>query len=233
MWLTTLLATAMSFLPAYGASSTCLTNYGKTACGYRCLAAHGDVACAATPLGVCKATSDAPATQGAGVVCWDPPDAVRAHYGDRAPLPDCIMRRGDLTCGYHCQGIGSEAECATTPDGVCRATSRGVTCWDPPSSTYCPDDRPLPRPQCIVSDAYVACGYNCEARNGQMACAVTPVGRCTMSYGQYVCNDPAPPAMCGGRPCNYSSAQPWCAPPESTDPQKNNTNNRGASTSRR
>jgi hypothetical protein len=206
--MTAVLGILLWILPATPAS-TCTTNNGKTACGYRCLAAHGDLACAQTPLGICRATSDGATNP--GVVCWDPPESVRLHYGDRAPPPDCVMRRGELTCGYRCQASGDNAECAQTPDGVCRASSRGVVCWDPASNLYCAGNGSLPRPQCIVNDGEIACGYNCEARGGQLACAQTPAGRCTYNYGSFECIDPPGPAMCGAMPCDpRTDTRAWC-----------------------
>jgi len=44
----------LTLLPAV---ATCITSSGKTACGYHCPAAHGEVACARTAAGVCGATS--------------------------------------------------------------------------------------------------------------------------------------------------------------------------------
>ncbi len=38
-------------------SNQCVTNYGQTACGYHCIAAHGHVACARTSSGICGTTS--------------------------------------------------------------------------------------------------------------------------------------------------------------------------------
>ena len=50
------------------------------------------------------------------------------------------------------------------PDGVCIATPRGVTCWDPPVSAYCADDKPIPRPRCLSVSGRAACGYDCRAK---------------------------------------------------------------------
>ena len=202
---------AFASLPVAANTSTCVTSNGKSACGYSCVAAHGDVACARTPAGICKATSDNTASP--GVVCWDPPDWVRAHYGDVVPQAECIARNGQVLCGYACAAIGNELGCAQSPDGICRASSRGVVCWDPSPSTYCADARPLPRPQCIMSDANIVCGYSCEARHGDMACASTPGGKCTVFPSQIVCTDPEPPMSCGGRPCvpdSPASPRWWC-----------------------
>ena len=185
-----LVALALGWFQTAAARPSCLRTDGKTACGFGCLAAHGRVACARTAPGVCAATGD-------GVVCWDPPPAVRAHYGDRTPRPRCITRAGHTECGYHCQAHDDDVACAGTPDGICRATGRGVTCWDPPPTSYfCDDERPPPRPSCVVLDDEVACGYACQVRNGQMACAQTPDGVCTVADGGIICMDPDAPASC-------------------------------------
>jgi len=199
----------LSFLPVNG--SSCINNYGKVACGYHCIAAHGELACARTSAGVCSFTDSE-------ITCWDPPDSVRAHYGDRVPRPRCLARSGHLACGYNCESRdGGEVHCSETPDGVCVATSRGVTCWDPPINAYCADDRPLPRPKCITVDGYTACGYGCAARNGELACAETPGGSCQLYPRQIVCNDPEAPPMCGAVPCRPDdpvSGRWWCRPPK-------------------
>jgi hypothetical protein len=194
-----------------GGTSTCLRNYGKTVCGYSCLAAHGAVACARTSAGICEASA-------ASVVCWDPPDVVRVHYKTRVPRPRCLTRNGETRCGYACESHGDEVKCATTPDGICRATALGVTCWDPPPTTYCADDRPLPRPQCVALDGKVACGYQCEARHGELGCAATPAGTCQALPEGIVCSDPEPPPMCGAEPCTPEPAErSWCPPPPEPD----------------
>src|SRR5437867_7528990 len=90
------------------APTTCLTNYGKTACGYNCLAAHGDVACSKTPAGTCSDVSTK-------VACWDPPDWVRAHYGEKVPRPECRLRNGAYACGYRCHAHGDDVACAMSP----------------------------------------------------------------------------------------------------------------------
>src|SRR3989442_1311772 len=85
--------------------SQCLTQYGKTACGYQCLAAHGKVACARTPDGVCDDGSDT-------VTCWDPPEGVRVHYRGKVPRPKCVSRSGKTVCGYQCALQDEDANCA-------------------------------------------------------------------------------------------------------------------------
>lgn len=197
----------LTLLPAV---ATCITNSGKTACGYHCLAAHGEVACARTAAGVCGATDS-------NLVCWDPSDTVRAHYGDRVPRPECRTRGGTVVCGYHCETADSEVRCAATPDGICATTLRGVTCWDPPAASYCADQNSLPRPKCISVNGYTACGYGCLARNGELACALTPGGSCQTAPSGIVCSDPESPPLCGGQPCRPDdpvTGRPWCRPPK-------------------
>jgi hypothetical protein len=112
------------------------------------------------------------------------------------------------------QAHDDDIACAGSPDGVCRATALGVTCWDPSPANYCADDRPLPRPACVVLDDKVTCGYACEARNGQMACAATPGGICEATPGGIVCSDAETPPMCGDVPCDTGdSERPWCTAP--------------------
>jgi hypothetical protein len=198
-----LLIHLLALLPV---SATCLTNYDKTACGYSCLAAHGEVACARTPAGICSAVDNR-------VVCWDPPEWVRLHYGDKLPPPQCLTRDGKIACGYRCEAHDEDVACATTPDGICQYTyQNGIACWDPQPSTYCADRRALPRPECVVLDGRVACGYHCEARNGKIGCAATPGGRCTVQPDQILCWDPEPPPMCGAQACEGASERSWCAP---------------------
>src|SRR5580765_1644830 len=95
----------LSLLPV---AATCLTQNGDTACGYNCLAAHGQVACARTSAGICSASTTE-------VLCWDPPESVRAHYGEKIPRPECLTRSGNIACGYHCEAHDDEVRCAQTP----------------------------------------------------------------------------------------------------------------------
>lgn len=99
--------------------ANCLSKFGVTKCGYRCIAKHGQVACAQTPAGVC--------TAGYGrVKCWDP-----AHYRPGMKRARCITRHGKTVCGYSCVAKYGQVKCASTPRGVCKAAYGRVTCWDP------------------------------------------------------------------------------------------------------
>ena len=43
----------------------CISSYGSIACGYNCASGYGEVKCARTPNGICKADAGS-------VTCWDP-----------------------------------------------------------------------------------------------------------------------------------------------------------------
>lgn len=184
----------------------CITVYGRTECGYRCEATNGEVGCARTRDGVCV-------TGSGKLTCWDPPEWVRAHYRDKLPPPECLSRDGETACGYHCWSHDGVVKCADSPDGVCGNSPSKVMCWDPSPATYCAEPGlPLPRPRCAITDRKIACGYNCEVRNGQVKCAQTPAGRCIVEDGEVRCFDEPPPALCEpGRPC-AADADPraWC-----------------------
>jgi hypothetical protein len=183
----------------------CITVYGRTECGYRCEATNGDVGCAATPAGVCVTT-------GGKLTCWDPPEWVRAHYRERLPTPECLTKSGETACGYHCWSHDGDVQCAESPDGVCGNSRDEIKCWDPSPATYCVETgRPLPRPRCVVYDGQIACGYNCETRNGEVACAQTPAGKCIAEHGEVRCFDPPAPVLCEpGKPCAAVDSRSWC-----------------------
>jgi hypothetical protein len=63
---------------------------------------------------------------------------------------------------------------------------------------------------CATLDDAVACGYACQARNGHMACASTPGGRCEVMPEGIVCFDPDL-STCGVAPCVPEAAErSWC-----------------------
>lgn len=51
-------------------AAQCVSNYGKTVCGFGCVADYGQVQCAQTPWGRCEA-------RGGRVTCWEPPPGPR------------------------------------------------------------------------------------------------------------------------------------------------------------
>lgn len=165
--------------------SRCLTEYGKTACGYDCIARWNDVKCAQTPDGICYAEHEQ-------LVCWDPPVWLRDAYG-RAPLPRprCVSEYGEIVCGYECLARFGKARCARTPDGICFARNDQVTCWDPPPQLrVAHGNAPLPRPKCVEEYGQIACGFQCLARHDQLKCTQTPEGICREEDGQVICWDP-------------------------------------------
>lgn len=97
----------------------CRTEYGKTRCGYHCRAEYGQLRCAQTPQGQC-------ASAYGQVICWDPPRGARGW-----PQARCKSEYGMTACGYNCVSGYGVVRCAQTPQGVCRAETGKVTCWDP------------------------------------------------------------------------------------------------------
>ena len=49
-----------------------------------------------------------------------------------------------------------------------------------------------PPPQCLHSMGKTACGYHCKASDGQVRCAQTPQGICSVGSGIVACWDPPP-----------------------------------------
>ena len=129
-------ATTASSEPAAGddsaddGSARCRSDYGTTVCGYDCVAAYGEVKCAATPEGSC--------TAGYGeVTCWDPPRREhRPHRryrrddddDDDEARSECKSAYGTTVCGYGCVAAYGEIKCASRPGGVCQAAYGEITC---------------------------------------------------------------------------------------------------------
>lgn len=127
-----LLALALLFVPAFvsadgsasrqpfGECSTseaeCHSAYGKTVCGYHCVAGYGDVKCASTPNGACLAAYGK-------VECWDPP-----HWARRPAL--CLAEYGDIACGYGCVAAYGKVACSSNPHGTCQAAYGDIVCSD-------------------------------------------------------------------------------------------------------
>ena len=160
----------------------CLTSGGRTACGFNCLAAEGQVLCAQTAEGVCSSSSGV-------VACWDPPALLRRVY-PRIPTPSCVTNYGQTACGYHCIANSDQAQCAQTPFGACRANGGHLVCWDPPAEVIAARREATPVAGCIASNDRVVCGYHCDAYQGSMECSQTPDGACHRERGIVVCWDP-------------------------------------------
>ena len=161
---------------------SCASAYGKTACGFHCVAEYGQIQCAKTPEGRCQAAYGK-------VTCWDPPPAERhrghhrereageseAHPGSHRPraAASCKSAYGKTECGYHCVAKYGKVACAATPEGACAAAYGKVTCWDPPRQRPRPR-RETPRASCLAAYGQIACGYDCTAAYGKVRCATTP-----------------------------------------------------------
>ncbi len=112
----------------------CLAQDGHIACGYGCVAASGNLACAKTPVGVCLAKDST-------AKCFDPPSAAICAFGADIKRPSCVADLGQIVCGYDCKSSSGKVACAQTPRGSCADGAGGVTCFDPPidpgESTAC------------------------------------------------------------------------------------------------
>lgn len=188
--MSSLLAVALTLLSSQApVTPTCLSRYGKTVCGFDCVAMFGDVKCARTPGGVCTGAYGA-------ITCWDPePQPGRRYRGDEGRMAPwqsppvrssrCLSHSGVTACGYACVAQYGEVRCAQTPQGACRAEYGVITCWDPPSAL--PGD---PAAECLSNGGTTACGYACVAQYGQVKCAQTPRGTCRAASGEITCWDP-------------------------------------------
>jgi hypothetical protein len=81
--------------PAYP-QQECKSAYGTTVCGFGCVAAYGEVKCAANPGGACTAAYGQ-------VSCWEPaPQNVYGGYGaapaSEQPGGACAAAYGEVTC---------------------------------------------------------------------------------------------------------------------------------------
>ena len=97
------------------------------ACGYKCTQGAGQVACNATPLGVCK-------SDGLQLKCFDPPAQTLCAWGKALPPLQCMMSDGHPVCGYGCTKSYAKAACAATPKGLCKVFDTEVHCFDPPAA---------------------------------------------------------------------------------------------------
>lgn len=194
----------------------CKSAYGKTACGYQCLAAYGDVKCAHHPEASCKAAYgevacgfDCTAAYGKVRCALEPGGVCQAAYGDvvcsaaspgrdqrwgrhrpwRAELPpqECKSAYGKTACGHHCVAAFGDLKCARTHLGACEVAFGRITCNDPPRWVL--EDPAAPPMQCRTAYGKTACGYGCQAGYGDVRCAATPDGACQASFGQIVCSE--------------------------------------------
>lgn len=105
---------------------SCKAQDGMVACGYGCVAANNQIACAKTPFGVCGEAGGAPA-------CFDPDGPTICAKGKSMAKAQCVKQSGSVICGYACARAGDEVACAKTPDGSCDTAGPGKpVCFDPP-----------------------------------------------------------------------------------------------------
>jgi len=168
---------------APGAAPDCVTHAGRTACGHNCVYGNGQVRCSQTPQGTCSFSQGMAA-------CWDPPPMLKFVMGDRVPRPGCIVASGQAACGYHCAMNYGRVQCAQTPFGACRANEGHVVCWDPPGPVIASMGTRTPNASCLAQYGKVACGYSCNAYDGEVRCAQTPQGTCSVQSGTLICWDP-------------------------------------------
>lgn len=153
-------------------TATCKTDYGKTECGFDCVADYGVVRCAQTPAGACKADFGQ-------VLCNDPD-----RYSPGMPSMTCKADYGTIACGYDCVADYGVVRCAQSPAGACKADYGKVVCGDPEHYVS-----GMPSMSCKAEYGTIACGYQCVAEYGVVRCAKTPQGRCVASAGQVTCWD--------------------------------------------
>jgi hypothetical protein len=93
-------------------------------CGYNCVANYGQVRCAKTPDGFCRAERDT-------VFCWDPPITSAGFAIDAASERACLASTSGASCGYACLATSRASACATSRDDVCRAADGLIQCLPP------------------------------------------------------------------------------------------------------
>lgn len=169
----------------------CKSAFGKTACGYHCMAAFGDVRCAEHPDGEC-----------------------RAAFGEVACGFDCKAAFGKVRCAPAPGGVCK----AAFGDVVCseEAPQRGDA-WQGGGRGWRRARAQLPPEECKSAYGKTACGHHCVAAYGDVKCARTHLGACAEAFGKISCGDPprwvladpdAPAMSCqtayGKTACGYS-----------------------------
>lgn len=158
--------------------ASCTSAYGKTACGYDCVAAYGEVRCADVPWGACLAAYGV-------VVCGPSGPAPRRRA---MPKATCQAAFGKIACGYGCVAAYGELACSPDPDGTCVAAYGRVTCSAPAVPHRHHHHREGAKQECRSAYGQTACGYGCVAAYGAVRCAPTPDGACTAAYGKITCS---------------------------------------------
>ncbi len=178
------------FVLAQTPAPECRTSGGVQACGFHCRAELGEVKCAQTPQGLCTRVESQ-------LVCFDPPEEARIHLDSLALAKAvCKSKRRSVECGYNCVDSPNQLQCAKTPYGVCTTRFDNVTCWDPSTTVihHLPE-KALAGAACLQTESATACGWNCKTAFGQVQCAQTPRGTCTVLNQKISCFDPPLPPI--------------------------------------
>lgn len=164
---------------------TCTAAFGEIACGFDCKAAFGKVRCARAPGGVCQAAFG-------DVVCSEGEEPSSLRHRRRAwrtarPDPECKSAFGKTACGHHCVAAFGDVKCARTHLGACTAAFGKVTCGDP--QHWVLDLPEAPPMRCESAFGKTACGYRCASGFGDVRCASTPDGVCRATAGGVACSE--------------------------------------------
>ena len=185
----------------------CLAAAGKTACGHACVAAYGDLQCAAVPWGACLSAYGK-------IVCGPDRPSVEppGQRWRQIPRATCLAAAGDIACGWGCVAGPTGPACSPRPGGICTPAYGKVTCSG--GGVGDGDGGPGgPTPECKSAYGKTACGFGCVAAAGDVRCAAHPDGRCVAAYGRVTCSDGgggprAPRSHCqsayGKTACGYS-----------------------------
>lgn len=175
---------ALAATLALAGEPTCVSAYGKTACGYNCVAAYGDVKCADWSGGTCEAAFGT-------ITCGPPAPTVvhtrRPHYSASSEEAKCLSAFGKTACGWDCKAAFGDVKCADWPGGACEAAFGQVVCGPHPPAYARHHGQ---KASCVAAFGQIACGWSCEAAFGKVSCASTPQGRCEVAFGEITCWDP-------------------------------------------
>lgn len=114
----------------------CKTVYGKTVCGFNCVASYGDIKCSKTPSGSCLASYGS-------ITCGDPSFKTKEKMS-------CEAAYGKIACGYNCVSSYGEIKCSQTPNGNCLAAFGEIKCAEAKNPM-------APKVQCETSFGEIIC----------------------------------------------------------------------------
>jgi len=171
--------------PAYAQpqQATCTSAFGRTVCGYNCVAAYGQIKCASTPWGACHSAYGK-------VVCGPNTPMIP---GVDMPKASCKAAYGQIACGYNCVAAYGQVRCATDPWGACTSAYGKVTCTadNQQLGLWLQRGVTVPDAQCLSAYGTSACGWGCVQGQGTVACSPNPWGTCAVARGEVQCSNPA------------------------------------------